>query len=187
MALLKEQQRDEPITTEDLKWVLSRVDSMLQFAEAKNGALVVISATWAIWILTAYIDSSEGPLRSLLMLVSGGIGIVSAAIAMWSFRPVLNYQGDKISEIADSAKLNLVFFGDLKKFQIRQLISLIGAGSEGDNSRLRNDLAHQIVTVSEICDLKFRKFLLGLNFFLVSVGLGFLTIVVEGALHADFS
>lgn len=187
MAALKEQLRDDSIATEDLKWILARADSMLHFAEAKNGALVVISATWALWTLTAYIDSSEGPFRSLLTLATGGIGIVGAAISMWSFRPILKYQGDKISEIADSAKLNLVFFGDLKKFQVRQLISLVGAAPEGDSSRLRNDLAHQIVTVSEICDFKFKKFSLGLSFFFVSVGLGIITIVGEGLFYAYFS
>lgn len=167
--------------------ILDRVLSILQFAEAKNGVLAVLASTWAVWCLTTYVEAQSGPFHSFLMPISGGLGLIAAGFAVWSFRPVLKYQGDKISEIDTSNNLNCIYFGDLQKYRYEQLLCVYGYKAQSDTPKLITDLVQQIVVTSEISFSKFIYFNKGLIFLTISGALALATIVWETFANAIVS
>lgn len=145
-----------------LKDVLDLTNTQLQFAEAKNAALLAVSLATIIGV--GAVLSSEmltvDSVRLWLLATCSGLGI-SAFVALLSILPI--YGGERhhfIKGVELTSKHNLLFFGDIAAISpTAYLVAVFDDLSVSPRPRkLHADLANQIVINSNIAKRKYRYF-----------------------------
>lgn len=161
---------------------LGRVVEFLKFAETKNAALLTFSSAW----LLAGMSFLSGPNAQnygwrFAFSVAMCFFAASAAIAVYSFLPKLDL-GKHHQD--PERKKSLLYFGDVSTFEP-------AAYRERVNERYRppedhsatqsylDDLAVQVVVVSQIAARKFRIF----NISACLVGLGLVSLAIPAAAY----
>jgi len=140
--------------------VLDRIHSQIEFAEAKNAALLaanlaVIVGIGAILATSAIDQHSVRMWLFVTCLVLAGGGL----IALWSFLPVFGEERHEYAKGTASAG-NLVFWGDIAGVSPEQYIAGVFAALELRYApgKIHLDLANQIVITSGIARRKFTIF-----------------------------
>jgi hypothetical protein len=141
--------------------VLTWVDSHVRFAEAKNGALLGVSAAIVIAVAQRMTQEypPEGYLRMYLLGVSVGCA-ASMVIVFLSFLPVTQIPWFG-RHGARKSPGNLLFFGDIRRHNIESYLDSLSQSPIGDNkahSELERAYAEQIIINAKIAWRKFVYF-----------------------------
>lgn len=138
--------------------VMQAMHSQVQYAEAKNAALLAVNFAIVVGIATLF--TSDGTLPSQLQLslmmcavTIGGGGLLSLA----SFLPVMS---SRTKVTRPSTDQNLFFWGSIARMSPPDYAEkMLGAlGSSLSAGRLDLDLANQIVVNARVARRKFRVF-----------------------------
>lgn len=145
---------------ERLEWILSHVNSWLAFAEAKNGAILVLDG--ALLIASAQVAADHWPANELarVYVVSAWACLaVAILVALFSFLPKTQIPLLKPKQTPADTD-NLLFFGHIKKYSARTYLTHVADIYEVhvQNTRLETDLATQIVTNARIATWKYTCF-----------------------------
>jgi hypothetical protein len=145
---------------EMLKFVLAQVTDWLKFAEAKNGALLVVAMGMLIALVQLRVENADAVAGHALLLGSCvGFLFVAVAICLASFLPVtqIPFMVPRGKRLPSD---NLLFFGDAAKYTgpyyLESLRQRLGPGQE--DSPLAAAMAEQIVTNSRIAVWKYGCF-----------------------------
>lgn len=154
-----------------LLYIFSNVNDWLKFAEVKNAGLIafLIAAISGLLGFTASFQQLNQSIKFGLLFCVFFL-VVSCLISLFTFSPKLDRLEiiffAKESEILESD--NLLFFGDLAKYDADSLTSIIAKKYfEIDlkkPSQIHTDIAEQIIINSKIAVAKFRFFKIALNF-----------------------
>jgi hypothetical protein len=141
--------------------VLSTVHGQLQFAEAKNGALLAVNLAVVVGIATIFDDMKELPLAVIVCLSMVMVGLAIAAFtALWSFLPVHGVARHQYSKGTEGGGANLFYWGEIARFTPKhyaeELLKALGIAEPP--SRIELDLADQIVINAGIAERKFKVF-----------------------------
>lgn len=146
---------------EQLKEIFENVNNWLNFAEAKNGALVAFDIAIIGTILgTDYFKNYT----SILIILVVGFSI-SLVVALISFIPNLNKFINNFSRSSQPKDDdNLIFFGDIQKYTAITYVQKLYKNyinidiDEKDIKKLVFDYASEIIENSKICILKYKLF-----------------------------
>ncbi len=155
-----------------LKDIFDNVNSWLKFAEAKNGAIIALNATFIFGILKLnIISTSEKNILDYYLFIAIFMLLVSIIVALLSFIPRLSDTYIKFKEPMDND--NLLYFGDIAKYtdikykeKIQIFIQL--NGSEGSD-KLNEYYIKQIIINSKITFIKFKQFEIAIWFTLSAI------------------
>lgn len=171
---------------EIVKDIFENTNKWLNFAEAKNGALIGVNGLFLFKSIDYLFEVINGELKVSIVLVGFIVAVFMLAIliALKSFFPNNSIHVDKtgISEVVDNNSVNaeriLIFYGDICKYQNSKLYLQdiykyyleINVRLE-DLKKIELDFAKEIIINSQITSYKYRLFkrALGLNFFAILV------------------
>lgn len=172
-----------------LTYIFSNVNEWLKFAEVKNAGLIAFLIA-AVSGLLGFIASFQQLNQSLKvgMIFCVILLVTSCLISLSSFLPKVNRIEitflHRIGEILEGD--NLLFFGDLAKYDAETLLSKIAKDYFSINltkfSKIHTDIAEQIIINSKITNAKFQIFKIALRFVFVA----FISLVLVSLLHLIF-
>ena len=175
-----------------LENIHENVNNWLRFAEAKNGVLVT-AAGFAFWGIVRISLTAEISVLEAAYLFQLCLGVLLALISgVLSFLPVTKYSFlIPSNEISESD--NLLYFGDLAKYDANRLISELRCREihdENVNVHLSRMYAEQIIANSRITLTKLKIFTWGFRFLLVGlltplIGIPALLIIENTRKHID--
>lgn len=170
---------------EKLKEIFDNTNNWLNFAEAKNGALIAINSTLIIEIFSNLFDQkiNVNSCLGISILFSLGLLLISNGIALWSFKPMTDKFVNTGSN--DYNDLILMFYGDIAKCKnaTQYVLSLYKnyfndyTKNEKDINKQEIDYAREIIYNSKITVRKYKFFRWALNLTIlafVSLTLGIL-------------
>lgn len=170
---------------ESLKAIFENINNLLQFAEAKNGAVfaVVISILMGSSDLIEDCSKSGSYLSMCTMTISIILLSISALFALASFFPNLfKVNPDKNGK---SSKKNVVLFSDCAKYSNGQdyLDDFYGKYQapieDKSGNSIANDYAVEIISNSKICNTKFIIFKTACIFCFAGLFFLFLTMALK--------
>lgn len=154
--------------------IFSNVNFWLQYSELKNGILLSIHGAVIIGLIT-FLKDAHTCIKHPLMYCLIPILILSLCISLFSFLPFkwLFYKERFNLNEKDMNKLNLIYFGDIRKLSDFNFLRLLYKSSEvkipNYLKKYERDMAHQIVTNSKIAYRKLMIFTFTLILDLISV------------------
>jgi len=175
----------------ELKDIFENVNRWLQFAEAKNGALIGINGVFLFKSVDFLFDIINGKLNGSKVLVTSSLLIFSVAmiIALKSFLPNTGVFEDKeVNEEIQNINENnmvLIFFEDICKYESSKLYLkdiyqyfFYNEITEENLSRRELDYAKEILINSRIASYKYKLFkrAIKLNFIAIILWVPFLVL-----------
>ncbi|WP_027361114.1 Pycsar system effector family protein [Halodesulfovibrio aestuarii] len=156
-----------------LKDILSNVNELQRFAEAKHGSLIAISIA-IIGGLLNVMNKAQGDISIRFFCITSAIlFMVSVFVSLRSFYPCTG-NGEKIENI-DCDKVNLYFFGHIKKFTtesyLREMQKCYDTSLQLTSSYEAKDLANQVIVNARITQYKFDLFKTAVTLFCIAGGL----------------
>jgi len=159
-----------------LSSLLDRVDGWLRYAEAKNGALLTLTAGIMALFLRKGVNDGECHILCILWGIGIVLIIITIGILVSSFvprmAPIQNWVSrqtqKKSREKGDSC--NIIYFADIascSKEQLRKKLSEILLSSGQEFTRIEIDLLDQIHVNAGIATRKFFTFSPAVSFFAV--------------------
>jgi len=148
-----------PLTTrmeERLKHTLSLVIDFVKFAEAKNAALLAANGVLIVGVLQAW-SSRPHPATwqcyyAIYLLVFLSLSVM---VALVSFIPLKEFPS-LLPISRPTPQDNLVFFGDIAKYDVTQYLRALDAQSA--SSHYERDLAGQIIINARVALRKYHCF-----------------------------
>lgn len=155
----------------ELKYILNNVNNWLKFAEAKNGALLVIDITLLIG-LYGIVSSDKANGYIFLVIPAMILILISAICCIIPHFPILTPADSKREKNECTTYKNCHYFGHLAQLHEEDLIPLLCkklnivgySPTEADM-----DLCNQIITNSTITMRKYNYFTKGLSWMLYSI------------------
>ena len=146
---------------EILKDIFDNVNNWLKFAEAKNGAIIALNATFIFGILKLGIinDDNGNSFLNYYLYIAIFMLTLSIIIALLSFVPRLNHSYIQFKKPLD--KDNLLYFGDIAKYtpsKYEERLNISIKVDDEKNSTLNTYYINQIVINSKITFIKFKQF-----------------------------
>lgn len=144
---------------ERLKYICGLVNDWLKFAEAKNGALVVVVCT----VMVVVADHSPSSGDSIWIRWSCFLGctllVLAGCISLASFIPELTFKWNA-TEKERSAIDNLMYFDHIAAFSAFELLEALyqAEGIPSPQRKIELDLAGQAVINAKITTRKFYQF-----------------------------
>lgn len=176
--MMSEISYQEKVTVK-LAEVFANVNSWLTFAEAKNAALVTLNGAGLLGLigLLTNSDYKGGRPLTLYLWICAIFLVLGLVVSLLSFKPfTLPFNGKKQLLKSQEEKLNLLFYGDLAKYNRSQdyLADIYKHYynkdiSEEDFNRLELDYADEILINAKITVKKYQYFKLALFFTLSSI------------------
>jgi Family of unknown function (DUF5706) len=166
---------------------LQRAVEFLKFAEAKNGALLILSSAWVFAIIN--LECSDKSIPSCLktsLLVALVLSLCAALLAMISFLPRLHLPAFLGGKRAGPHPKNLLYYGDICTVPIKTLEQDLRARywpDEGYKPDYIHDLVVQISVNSEITLRKMLLFRWGMGLIVVA-GIVLLVPIAGMAYHS---
>lgn len=174
----------------ELKDIFENVNRWLQFAEAKNGALIGINGLFLFKSIDFFIDTINGKLTSSIVLIGVTIlifllGMVKSLKSFFPNDSVYEDQNDDLERIDDNENNVLIFYNDIckykssKKYLITVYKDYFDKDIQSRNLRkIELDYAKEILINSRITSYKNNSFKLALklNFMAIFVFLIFLIV-----------
>ena len=161
---------------EDLQDVFQNVNSWLNFAEVKHGALIALDTTFILGIITLIVDKKlDG--SSMWGL---GIIIISLLISMYSYYPNIKWIKDEwmIGRKKVTPNRNLLFYRDIFQLSNKEYLEKIYKDyyniQVSEFKKKEIDYAEEIVVNSRITMKKYFLFKISL----VSCSIGILVLIV---------
>lgn len=140
---------------------LTRAVDFLKFAETKNAALLTFSSAWLLGCLNFLVGSNPAPAdwRTVLQLAIALFGL-AGLIALASFLPKLRLE--RWHQDPEQKK-SLLYFGDVATFAPGVFIERVRTRyypppEKSASDSYLDDIAIQIVVISQIARAKFRLF-----------------------------
>ncbi|MHB9094585.1 MAG: Pycsar system effector family protein [Eubacteriales bacterium] len=168
--------------------VFANVNSWLTFAEAKNAALVALNGAGILGLIGLLTNSDYNGGRPLTLylwicVIFLALGLI---VALLSFSPfTLPFNGKKRLLINVGENINLLFYGDLVKYDLSQnYLAHIYKHyynsdiREEDLSKIELDYGDEILTNAKITVKKYKYFKLALFFTLSAIISVVLTLLV---------
>lgn len=147
-----------PTSYEVLRHILDDVNHWLQFAEAKNAAVVTLNLAIIIGLLTIAGTAQDLPeyLTALATFLCAGFAI-SGLISLASFFPLLNRVALRPKATGAEFTGNLFYFGDMAQTTATRFLARLNRrlGGGQASSAIDYDLADQIVINSKIAVQKY--------------------------------
>jgi len=143
----------------EVKSIFDNVNNWLKFAEAKNGAIIALNATFIFGILKLGLISNKSiVIINYYLYLCIFMLLVSSIVALLSFVPQLKFIYIKFKKISD--RDNLLYFGDIAKYTPTQYSDSLKKILEVDskNNKLYEHYINQIVINSKITWIKFKQF-----------------------------
>lgn len=155
---------------EKLKEIFSYVNSWLNFAEAKNAAIIALNGAGIIGILTMLLgeDYNIQYWLRIYLIITVVLLLISTGISLFSFLPMT-------SKFEDSGENNsqssiLLFYGDIAKYKnSRQYVVTMyndyfneSTKKQEDITRLEDDYAKEIIYNSRVAIRKYNCFKISL-------------------------
>jgi hypothetical protein len=152
-------------TEERLQWVLAQVNDWLKFAEAKNGALVLLNGAAIVGAIQVATSAQSLNIFGMWYLISlCGLLSSGALVALFSFLPATEIPL-LLPKEPPAPHDNLIFFGHVKKYAPDSYLQ-VALSREPENNYAQQgwlmDLAAQIVINSRIAVWKYACFKLAL-------------------------
>lgn len=150
---------------EKLKEIFSYINHWLNFAEAKNGALIVVNSAFVIGI-AGIITNNDANISNwirLYMYSALGLLLLAIGLALWSFLPML----DRFANCGNDNYENaiLIFFQDISKCKnAEEYVKRIYKDyyniekCENDIGKLELDYAKEIIYNSKVTVRKYKCF-----------------------------
>jgi len=136
----------------------------LKYAEAKNAALAALAAGSFYVALRLAVSDDNGPFV-IISGISASCFALALLFAIISFLPITNPQFISLREmrLPETYNGNVFFFSDLARMSEDNLLTKLGisVASPSDNELLEPQIAHQIITNSQITCRKLVFFELG--------------------------
>lgn len=146
---------------ERLKHILSLVIEFVKFAEAKNAALLAVDSALIIGSLQAWLAMEHSPVWTGYYLASALLFLgLSVIVVLLSFLPLKTFPVLRASGALLPSD-NLVFFGDIAKYDASQFLAALNESPAPDpsqNPRYEADLAGQVIINSRVALRKYRCF-----------------------------
>ena len=153
---------------EILEKVFDNVNHWLDFAEAKNAALIVFNIA-LITVLSAWNNMHLNVLRSVIMLGC----ILSTIVTLWSFWPRCNIK-KKFGVITSYD--NYLFYKDIAKYTYEEYLKIIceeyfnkDPGTLIVKHKLLIQYAEEIISLSKITLKKYQLFQIGVAIDIISL------------------
>jgi hypothetical protein len=147
----------------ELKYIFSNVNEWLKFAETKNAALIVFSASIILAILTN-ITNNINIILKYYIIICLIFQIISLIISLISFYPTIKISHILCKRNEISEKDNLLFYGNIFKYDEKMYLKSIFNDKVENTTRFELDLAKQIIINSNITLKKYKFFKLSLWF-----------------------
>jgi hypothetical protein len=163
--------------------IFKNVNEWLKFAEAKNAALLAVSAASITSIISTLLIAKAIP-NSLIngLLLTTTLLCICALICSLSFVPKINLEHilwlqsrpSRKSRVVHKETDNFYFFGHLKKYNSTELLDALnqyyfnGCISKPYKKQYQ-DMARQITINAEIAFLKFRYFTFAICILIISI------------------
>lgn len=159
------------IMEEKLKEIFDYVNKWLNFAEAKNGAIIVLNGACIIGLLSM-IFGTEYSIQywlKIYLFVSVILLILSTGVSLFSFFPMTSKFNDENNKNLNQSPI-LLFYGDIAKFNdSRQFVTAIykeylnnSSKTINDITKLEEDYAKEIIYNSRITVRKYMYFKISL-------------------------
>ena len=161
---------------ERLKNILSFVNDWLKFAEAKNGALVVLNGAIIFGVLSVLNDNKifvNWQIFYFWMII--GFNLLSLIVGLLSFWPQTKNSWLNLSGYSNKED-NILFFAHISKYNPTEYLKSLyeAEGTKKDKfTKFEIDYSNQIIINSQIASQKYRFFKLALWLTLA----GFLTLI----------
>lgn len=144
----------------ELRWLYERVTIWLQFADAKNGALIALSIAICAVLMRTMASAQGGATEiPLAFKISLCLSSLSALIAVLSFLPVLSNPDPQHREVV-SIDDNLYFFYDIATYDAKSFLAALSElhGTPVPRTDFPAALADQIVANARIVVRKLEFF-----------------------------
>jgi hypothetical protein len=148
-------------SSERIQFVFENVNNWLRFAEAKNGALIVVNITIAVALIQTLSGITSGTMTSYIVFCMGLL-VLSTLLCIASFFPKIRLPDIVVPTDPTSVDTSVLYFGHIKDVcPDDYLKKLIGAGvieTEDASSLYYRDLACQTVVNAKIAHRKYEFF-----------------------------
>lgn len=153
---------DQKLLTERLIFIFENTNNWMKFAEAKNGALLILNSGLIFGFL-GILPNTIFDCPPLILLYSGSFMLfclLSLIMNLFSFLPFFNTYDINPSKINENLIPNVIFWGDLSKINSEELIKRL---SDQKNESIlldqyQKDLSSQIIINSAITQKKYNLF-----------------------------
>lgn len=156
---------------ENLKYIFNNINNWLKFAEAKNGAIIVINSAVIFQTFQLMITSSSSnqyTIPSIFLLL---FWIPSFFVALFSFLPITKITNLSRVETNVSINDNLLFYEHIAKYSTERYLNCLCSSlgeQKRDWTKFEFDCASQIIINSRITLRKFFYFKISILLDLVS-------------------
>lgn len=163
-----------------LKYILATLNDNLRFAEAKHSVVIALNSAIIVFI-SGFLSGHNKivTLLSCLVIISCSISMVFNFTALLS-RKIRYIKNVKFKE----NELNLIYYKHIINFSYDQYLNEVkkqyNFPKDYKFDGLDNDLAKQIIAISNVTNLKFTFFNYSLIFLLIGVFLTIVDIILVG-------
>ena len=139
----------------ELKYILSNINDLLKFGEAKHGGLLVLNSVLVIRIISSYSKLAHLTIKPILLIgiISFGISVSLSIVSQFPVTHNIFYNKKDLNAT------NIYFYGHLAHIDLDQFIVAYKLTDENFNpTKFDTDLINQILVNSRITRRKFILF-----------------------------
>lgn len=168
----------------ELKYIFDTTNKWLQFAEAKNGALIAINGTLIFKCIDFFTDSHLGKVKGneIILIIAIGLFILATSISLISFFPKMGKNNTNNNNVCNCYCLKKIrqnrllnFYGDISKYNngteyLKDIYEFYYTKKKPFH-KIELDYSEEIVFNSKVTLRKYKmfKYSVGLDIFAISL------------------